>query len=115
MTIFSLWTEAVRRHADLPAVGWVDEIPWTYAEVDLRVKILENRFHSDEPLAAGDRVALWAPNHPGWGVVYLAVTTGSLVIVPILPDFSPRDVANVLVHDGWPASAGLKSKFGSTS
>ena len=51
-------------------------------------------------LAAGDRVALWSPNHPGWGVVYLAVTTGPTVVVPLLPDFSPTDAANVLSHAG---------------
>jgi len=99
MTIHSLWTEAVSRYSDLPALGWVDETPWTYSEVDRRVRALQARFR-DQHLASGDRVALWAPNHPGWGVVYLAVTTGPLVIVPILPDFSPHDAANVLIHAG---------------
>jgi len=97
MTIHTLWTEAARRHADLPALGWVDGTPWTFAEVDLRVRDLQHRFRN-QGLASGDKVALWAANHPGWGVVYLAVTTGPLVVVPLLPDFTPSDTANVLVH-----------------
>ena len=99
MTIHSLWTEAVRRHADLPFVGWVDETPWTFREVDRRVRFLKSLLRN-QGLVAGDRVGLWAPNHPGWGVVYLAVTTGPLVVVPILPEFSPTDTANVLIHGG---------------
>jgi len=97
MTIQRLWSEAVRRHANRPALGWVDAEPWTFGEVDRRVRTLQARFRN-QGLAVGDRVALWAANHPGWGVVYLAVTTGPLTVVPILPDFSPTDTANVLIH-----------------
>ena len=97
MTIYSLWTEAVRRHAGLPALGWVGSDPWTFDEVDRRVRTLQARFRH-QGLVSGDRVALWAANHPGWGVVYLAVTTGPLTVVPILPEFTPSDTATVLVH-----------------
>jgi len=100
MTLHDLWTTTVRDHSSLPALGWVDETPWTYAEVDLRVQALQARFQGTGAVAAGDRIALWSANHPGWGVVYLAITTGPLVVVPILPDFTPREVANVLVHSG---------------
>jgi long-chain acyl-CoA synthetase len=99
MTIHRLWTEAARRHADLPALGWADGDPWTFREVDRRVRALRGEFQR-AGLAAGDRIALWSPNHPGWGVVYLAVTTGANVVVPLLPDFSPTDAANVLLHAG---------------
>jgi len=97
MTIHSLWTEAVRRFAELPALGWVDGESWTYGEVDRRIRQLQNKF-LEWGLAPGDRIALWAPNHPGWGVTYLATTTGPWVIVPILPDFLAADTANVLTH-----------------
>ena len=99
MTIQMLWNEAARRHADLPALGWVGETPWTFAEVDRRVRALVLRWQN-LGLGRGDRVALWSTNHPGWGVVYLSVTTSARVIVPILPDFSWADAANVLVHSG---------------
>ncbi|MEI8095951.1 MAG: AMP-binding protein [Spirochaetales bacterium] len=99
MTIHSLWKDASARHAQLPAVSWVGETPWTYAELDARVKNLSSRW-SSQGLKAGDRVALWSGNHPGWGVVYLAATTSARVIVPILPDFSTADVLNVVGHSG---------------
>jgi len=99
MTIQTLWNEAVRRHADLPALGWVGETPWTFTDVDRRVRDLVLRWQT-LGLGRGDRVALWSTNHPAWGVVYLSVTTSARVIVPILPDFSWADTANVLVHSG---------------
>jgi len=99
MTLHSIWTETVRAHSRLPALGWVGEAPWSYADVDRRVRALQICLKT-WGLVSGDRVALWAANHPGWGAVYLAVTTGPLVVVPILPDFTPRDAANVLVHSG---------------
>lgn len=97
MTIDRIWNEAVRRHADLPALGWVDAAPWTFKEVDRRVKNLQARF-SRQGLTAGDRVALWSSNHPAWGIAYLGITTGSLVVVPLLPEFCVQDAANVLIH-----------------
>lgn len=100
MTLHELWTTTVREHGSLPALGWVDETPWTYGEVDQRIRALQARFQGMPGHSSGAKVALWSANHPGWGVVYLAVTTGARVIVPILPDFTPREVANVLVHSG---------------
>ncbi len=97
MTIHRIWTDAVRRYAALPALSWVDAAPWTFSEVDRRVRMLQSRFRN-QGLVAGDRVALWSPNHPGWGVVYLAITTGPLVVVPLLPEFSAHEAANVMIH-----------------
>jgi len=99
MTIHRLWTEAAHRHADRPALGWVDDTPWTFTEVDRRVRFLRAEFRK-RGLKPGDRVALWSSNHPGWGTVYLGITTGPLVVVPLLPEFSPTDMANVLTHAG---------------
>lgn len=97
MTIDTLWSESVRRFGNLPFLGWVDQQPWTFSEVDQRILDLQARFRN-QGLQAGDRVALWAANHPGWGVVYLALTTGPLVVCPILPDFTPADTARALIH-----------------
>ena len=37
---------------------------------------------------------------PNWGVAYFAITFMGAVAVPILPDFSITEVANVLEHSG---------------
>jgi long-chain acyl-CoA synthetase len=35
---------------------------------------------------------------PNWGIAYFSVTFMGAVAVPVLPDFSPTEVANVLDH-----------------
>jgi len=49
-------------------------------------------------LKKGDRVVLLSENRPEWGVAYLGATAAGLVIVPILTDFHPDQVANILAH-----------------
>ncbi len=97
MTISSLWTDAAARHARLPALGWVGGETWTFGEVDRRVKALQSRFLA-RGLSRGDKIALWSANHPGWGAVYLAITTGAWTAVPLLPEWSAREAANALAH-----------------
>jgi len=46
----------------------------------------------------GDKVALLSKNIPNWGIVYLAVTSMGAVVIPILPDFSNKEIENILVH-----------------
>jgi len=97
MTIASLWQEATLQHADRLAVGWVGDTPWTYHEVDLRIRSLQAYWLS-QGLKAGSKVALWAGNQPLWCVAYLAVTTGPWTVVPLLPEFTPLDTAKALAH-----------------
>lgn len=49
-------------------------------------------------LKKGDKVAVCGKNSVNWAKVYLATVTYGGVIVPILPDFSPEDVANIVNH-----------------
>ena len=48
----------------------------------------------------GDKVAILSLNMPNWGVAFFSVTFMGAVVVPILPDFSPTEVGNVLEHSG---------------
>ena len=46
----------------------------------------------------GDKIALVGRNSANWCMVYLATITYGAVIVPILPDFKPDDIVNILNH-----------------
>jgi long-chain acyl-CoA synthetase len=50
----------------------------------------------------GDRVAILSGNMPNWCIAYFAIT-GIGVVVPILPDFHPGEVTNILQHSGCKA------------
>ena len=66
----------------------------------------------------GDRVAILAENMPNWVVAYFGVTAMGAVVVPILPDFHPSDIARILRHaevKGIFTSRRLVTKLGELS
>lgn len=46
----------------------------------------------------GDKIALIGKNSTGWAVNFIAVVSYGAVAVPILPDFSPKDIYNIVEH-----------------
>ncbi len=53
-----------------------------------------------EGLKEGDRVLLLAENSPAWPVAYFAISTAGGVIVPVLVDFAPEQIKNIISHSG---------------
>jgi long-chain acyl-CoA synthetase len=99
LTIPFLAGESFRRHGENRAMGFVGEEVINYSQLKNRtesvIRLLEE--YSVQP---GDRVAILSGSMPNWGVTYLAITSMGAVAVPILPDFSAGEVANVLTHSG---------------
>ncbi len=46
----------------------------------------------------GDKIALIGTNSSEWAITYVATVTYGAVIVPILPDFNPNDVHQIVNH-----------------
>lgn len=70
---------------------------FTYEEL-LKAIAEFDRILTEAGIGKGDKVALLAVNSPWWSVAYFAVTAYGRVIVPILPDFMPADVDNIIKH-----------------
>lgn len=49
-------------------------------------------------VGSGDKVAILSAGHPNWIAAFFSATAFGRVAVPLLPDFSPSVVANVLAH-----------------
>ena len=96
-TLRELLEQSVERFPDRPGLGLFGDHADTYRELGDKVERLQQAFAS-RGVAAGDRVALLGENRPNWGVCYLAATGMGAVIVPILPDFSPAEIARILDH-----------------
>lgn len=69
--------------ADGPTLSW--------AEVATRSAALARSLHS-RGVAAGDRVAVVAPNHAGHVLLLLALARLGAVLVPLNPEFGPREL-----------------------
>ncbi|MCI0522532.1 MAG: AMP-binding protein, partial [Bacteroidales bacterium] len=99
LTIPFLMSESFRKNGENKAMGFVGEEVITYNQlkstVDAIIGMLENY-----SVGHGDRVAILSGSMPNWGATYLAVTSMGAVIVPILPDFTPEEISNVLIHSG---------------
>ncbi len=104
LTIQELFDRALQAYGHRPSLSFVGETPISYRELGEQVKRIA-RMLASAGLQPGDKVALVGHNMPHWVAIYLAVTTGGLVAVPLLPDFSREEMQNILTH------AGVKALF----
>lgn len=66
---------------------------------DIASKMLEMHiFFRVAGIREGDKIALVGRNSANWCIIYLATVTYGAVIVPILPDFKPDDLSNLVNH-----------------
>ena len=57
-----------------------------------------HKFFDALGIQPGDKIALVGKNSARWGVIYLSVVSYGAVIVPILPDFKPGDIHEIVNH-----------------
>ena len=67
---------------------------WTFAE--LHDAALRTAGALADQFAPGTRLALWAPNRPEWQIVQYAAAYAGLVLVPLNPAFTSREVEYAL-------------------
>jgi len=77
----------------------VDETPFTFGEIGTAADKAA-AFLTSKGIDIGDRVAILSENMPHWGAAYFGTSIAGGVIVPILPDFHPEEIANILEHSG---------------
>lgn len=97
MTFPALLEATTAKHPSSVAFGFVGETPLTYGEVSARVSALMAMLEN-AGIKSGDKVAIYSTNMPNWGITYFAITSMGAVAVPVLPDFSPAEVANIIDH-----------------
>jgi long-chain acyl-CoA synthetase len=99
LTIPFLAAESFKRHGENKAMGFVGEEVITYNQLKKRVGAVTALLEKYS-IKSGTKVAILSGSMPNWGVTYLAITSMGAVAVPILPDFTPSDISNVLTHSG---------------
>ena len=97
-TLAHLFEDCTSKYPDLTVntmVGWTSG--QTYQELKEkagRLSILLDSYG----VCSGDKVAILSAGHPNWIAAFFSATAFGRVAVPLLPDFSPSVVANVLAH-----------------
>jgi long-chain acyl-CoA synthetase len=99
LTFPGMFSETLRKFGKRAAYAFVGEEPRTYERVNRDILALI-AFQEKIGILPGDKVAILSLNMPNWATAYFSITFMGAVVVPILPDFSNTEVANVLEHSG---------------
>lgn len=99
LTFPALFGETVRKFGDHNSYAFVGEKPRTFNESAREIRALM-AFLEKLGIEPGDKVAVLSNNMPNWSSAFFSVTFMGAVVVPVLPDFSPNEVSNVLTHSG---------------
>ncbi len=68
-----------------------------YAMLAERIEIIHIHYRHFG-IAPGDRIAICGRNQANWGVCFLSTITYGCVAVPLLHDFNPANVADLVLH-----------------
>lgn len=89
--------QSIRQNWSIEALSNYKEKGYTYQQIAEHILKL-HIFFKYAGIREGDKIALVGRNSANWCMVYLATVTYGAVIVPILPDFKPVDLVNLINH-----------------
>jgi long-chain acyl-CoA synthetase len=89
--------ESIKKNWNKEALSNYREKGYTYKEIAEMI-VRHHIFFKELGIEEGDKIALVGRNSANWCAMYLAVVTYGAVIVPILPDFRPDDLHNIINH-----------------
>jgi len=89
--------QSIRQNWEIEALSNYREKGYSYKEIAENILRMHLLFKGSG-INAGDKIALVGRNSANWCITYLSAVTYGAVIVPILPDFKPDDLTNIIVH-----------------
>ena len=96
--LIKIYEASFRNNSDLPALtDYFGGDTLTYLETAREIAKLHLLFN-EAGIREGDKIALIGRNNIRWCVTYIATITYGAVIVPILQDFNPADMMNIINH-----------------
>jgi len=113
LTFPALFNQTLQKFGSASAYAFVGEEPISYEAAGKKINAV-SAFLEKNGVNPGDKVAILSTNMPNWAIAYFSVTFMGAVVVPILPEFSATEVANVLEHSEAKAifiSSGLVSRI----
>jgi len=89
--------QSIRQNWEIEALSNYKEKGYSYKSIAEKILKLHILFKGSG-IKEGDKIALVGRNSANWCITYLASVTYGAVIVPILPDFKPDDLTNIINH-----------------
>ena len=96
--LIKLYEQSFRDNREMAALtDYFKGESFSYYEIAKEVAKLHLVF-KEAGIEKGDKIALIGRNNTRWCISYLATITYGAIIVPILQDFNPNDVINIINH-----------------
>ena len=92
-----LLENSFKKNWDRPALSNYNQETLYYKDVARKIAELHLFFEACG-IKPGDRIAVCSKNQVNWAVSYLAALTYGAVVVPILHEFQPSNVAHLVTH-----------------
>jgi len=97
LTIPAMLQASYRDFADNQSLIFVGEENLTYKQLETEIKKAAIQLQS-LGVKKGDKIAVFSLNMPQWGIAFFATCVLGAVVVPILPDFHPNEIKNIIQH-----------------
>lgn len=97
--LIDIFAKSFHKNAFLPALSLYGQpdSDMSYLQLAERIARTHALFRLLE-IKPGERVALCGTNSPRWVITFMATITYGAVVVPILHDFTPADIVNIVNH-----------------
>lgn len=96
-TLRDILVQGAVRYYKRRAIAMIGNAPISYREIGMRASEFIKKL---ERLGIGtdEKVVLLSENRPEWVIAYLAITASGRIVVPILTDFHPEQIKNIIEH-----------------
>ena len=98
-TLKHLLQRSAVRHPNRIALRLIgdEQHTYTYADLEKSVNAMAT-YLINHGIQKNDKVAILAESSPQWVISFFAIITIRAVAVPLLPDFSPKEIGTILEH-----------------
>jgi len=96
-SFISYLEDSISKNWELTALSDYEGESFTYAETAGYIRHFHKLFKSAE-INEGDKIALIGKNSARWGILYISIVSYGAVAVPVLPDFKPDDLHEIVNH-----------------
>lgn len=96
-TLQAVLENSVSLYGDKMAYTYGDAYDVTYNQLGTKAGMV--RFYlATHGIKKNDKIALIGENMPQWGISYFGISSLGCIVVPVLVDFSSKEISTVLVH-----------------
>lgn len=98
-TLYDIFLTSIKEFRERPAFSISGGDTITYDQFGSKVSNLATIL-AGNGIKKGDKVAVLGTSMPNWPISYFATISITALVVPILPDFTAFEIANVIKHSG---------------